>query len=280
MIAGLLVTSAALAANLPDDAVDDINDEFLDRYQVNYSCTKDRSSPTYELFSAGDALYLLRDSNSSLGYSIAELRDVDFGEFYHEEGLRYLTTGLESRTDFYVSKETLRQGSGELSVVLFGELFKCDATTSSYLVSDIDRMIEQKIAALSFDSQGFVSDFNRIVERTIFDWVMQEMRIPTDVRPEARAIFKFTSDFDSDGEVEFQSLLLSEDVQFNRRAFEAIGRLTSMDQLSALDEKLEPLMAKAPRDLEPSDVFPDVFEFYVEINATNEFVPVGRAWRD
>ena len=141
-------TSQAAEVKLPQATIDKINQDFLDSYEIELYCSQNVASPKFTFFAAGEYVYLLRDSNSNWGTSVAKLSQVEYGKYIHEEGMAFQDNELLPTTDIWISSETLSKGEGELSAVLYGDLYKCDAKISTLIVQDVVNAISIESAKL------------------------------------------------------------------------------------------------------------------------------------
>lgn len=283
----LLAVSASLHAaevNLPQATIDKINQDFLDRYQINLDCSKGVASPQIKFFAKGKNVYMLRDSNSSLGFSVAELKEVKSGEYYHEEGLRFFTGNIANTTDFFMSAETLKKGEGELTVILYRDIYKCDAKLGTWAVEQaIGDVKKEKDALLNLEKRGaeaetIKGEFMRLIEQAVHRSVVASFIPPVGVKDDVRVTYKMVIR-QSDGVVaSLAPIELSQSVDFNAKAAEAFKSLQKLEQLKFDERAMEKLFERATAaDLDEEDVFGRKGEnivVYIQLNGSGSFVPV------
>lgn len=283
----LLIVSVSLHAaevNLPQATIDKINQDFLDRYQVNLDCSKGVAFPKVQLFAASRNVYMKRDSNSTLGFSVAELKEVEAGEYYHEEGLRFFTSNLANMSDFFVSSETLAKGEGELTVILYRDIYKCDAKLGTWAVERaIGDVKREKDALLNLEKRGaeaetIKGEFMRLIEQAVHKSVVASFIPPVGVKDDVRVTYKMVIR-QSDGVVaSLAPIELSQSVDFNAKAAEAFKSLQKLEQLKFDERAMEKLFDRATAaDLDMEDVFGSKVEdivVYIELNSSGSFVPV------
>lgn len=291
----LFIPSAILAAEteLPQSTINKINKQFLDDYQINLSCSKGVAYPKVMLFAKGRNIFMLRDSNSSIGYSEAELQELEPGEYYHSEGMRFINTGLGNANDFYISAETLQKGEGELTAVLYRDIFKCDATLNTWSVSAAERAVarersaveeakrketerkeqlrlemqrnrvtrsascgEELLRQLPSDDLDLKQQMLNLMECAVHQKLIQNFLVPETSRPNSKAVYKIKISKVDGSVVAAVPVELSQDISFNIEAAQALKRLNSMDDLEldeAVMESLAAKMEKAGRS--PDEVF-------------------------
>lgn len=283
----MLIPSVVLAAEteLPQTTINKINDEFIDNYQINLSCSKGVAYPQVRLFAKGKNIYMLRDSNSSVGYSVAELKEPKSGEYYHSGGMRFFSSNLANTTDFYISAETLKKGEGELTVVLYRDIYKCDATLNTWPVSSAERAVEREIQAVvgAQKIEELKLQMLAILERAIHQRLMLDFKPPTTVPATSKAIYRITVS-QKDGVIGSSvPVELSQDVSFNAEAANALKNLKSMNDLDLDKEAMKPIF----KQMDEIGMSPDAIFFrndsplivYIELNMTGEFVPVPKELR-
>ena len=155
LLSALIVPPLALSAEaeLPQTSIKKINEDFLDNYQINLSCSRGVAYPQVDLFASGKNIYMLRDSNSSVGYSVAELKESKSGEYYHSGGMRFFSSNLANTNDFYISAETLKKGEGELTVVLYRDIYKCDAKLDTWAVSAAEDAVNVAVEKIRLEAE-------------------------------------------------------------------------------------------------------------------------------
>ncbi|NVK01432.1 MAG: hypothetical protein HWE12_07810 [Oceanospirillaceae bacterium] len=278
----LIVPPLALSAetDLPQTSIKKINEDFLDNYQVKLSCSRGVAYPQVDLFAKGENIFMLRDSNSSVGYSVAELREAGSGEYYHSGGMRFSSSNLANTNDFYISAETLKKGEGELTVVLYRDIYKCDAKLDTWSVNAAERAVEREIQAVI---EELKLKMLAILERAVHQKLIQDFNPPTTAPATSKAIYRINIS-KKDGLIgSIVPLELSQDVSFNSEATRTLKHLKPMEDLE-LDKEASKLVYEQMEQtgMNPDSVFgvdDSPVTLYIELNMTGEFVPVPQELR-
>jgi len=290
LLSALIVPPLALSAEteLPQTSINKINEDFLKNYQINLSCSRGVAYPQVDLFAKGENIFMLRDSNSSFGYSVAELKEPKSGEFYHSGGMRFFSSNLANTNDFYISAETLKKGEGELTVVLYRDIYKCNAKLDTWSVSAAERTVEREIQAVveaqKMEKLKVLLQFEllTIIERAVHRKVILDFQPPPTARSTSRAIFRFKISR-KDGVIgSFVPVKLSLDVSFQIAAQNALEQLNSLNDLELDDVEFESMYKQMEQaGMDPSLVFRNESPLtgYVELNMTGDFVPVPQEFR-
>lgn len=294
----LLMVSVSLHAaevNLPQATIDKINEDFLDRYQINLDCSKGVAYPQIKFFAKGKNVFMLRDSNSSIGYSVAELKEAKAGEYYHEKGFRFFTGNIANTTDFFISSETLKKGEGELTVILYRDIYKCDAKLNTWSVERaIQDVQDEKGAEVEREAATAVADMMAskvisIMEKAIHKELTAHFLPPAGASDDVRVIYKLTASKQLKGKFNSVTAIeLSQNLEFNTRAAEAFNSIHDLTgikpDVAALDEldKVKqqfPVLQKNAGKAALEARLNDGFTFYIELNASQTFVPVPEKFR-
>lgn len=281
----LLIVSSSLQAadvKLPQDTIDKINSDFLDSYHINLECNKGVASPQIKLFAKNERLYMLRDSNSSIGTYVAELREIESNEYYHEEGMRFREANIANTSDFFISSETLKKGEGELTVILYRDIYKCDAKLNSWSVQRAIQDVQDEKESL-LNIEKLKGEYMGLIEQAVHNSVITALTTPEGLRQDERAIYKLEIN-KSDGKIaSVTSIELSQSAGFNAAALTAIHSLQSLqdiefDEIAVKNFKERTIAA----DLSSSDILGEDsgnFVLYIELNAKRRFVSVAEEFR-
>ena len=108
------------------------NKSYIDQLYISVDCSKGLNSVTLKLFVSGGSIYLYRDSNSEMGTHFADhINNKENDEvLILDSGIYFQEYKVNRIIDFFLSTETLKKGTGEITAIIYNEFYSCDVVVN------------------------------------------------------------------------------------------------------------------------------------------------------